>query len=309
LLQLLPSSEGAAVRSALRLVTVLIIGATGQVGAALGAEARREHAGDVVLASRRSHAGLRVELGMPESVDGLLDAVRPAHVFLAAAVTNVAWCEANEDEAFRINVAGTAAVAEACSRIDATLVFFSTDYVFDGADGPYVDDAETRPINVYGRHKLEAEKVVRAAADRNIVIRTCQVFGADNRRANFVLRTVDTIRSGREVAAATDMYGTPTYADDLAVCALALADGQHAGVWHVAGPTFLSRYDLAIRTAESFSLSKSLIVPVVADQFSDGVDRPRMAGLLPTKLRDVEQCRLRSLEDALNVLARLETYP
>lgn len=288
---------------------ILVIG-TGQVGTATEAEARA-HAGvdDVVVASRRPDAALRLDLTAPATMEAVIDAVRPTHVFLAAAATNVAWCEANEDESYRVNVAGTADVVDVCARIDATLIFFSSDYVFDGSRGPYAEDAEAQPINVYGEHKLKAETIVLAGARRNIVIRTCQVFGPDSRRANFVLRTIDTLRIGRELQAPTDLYGTPTYTADVARIAITLALGDHAGIWHVAGPTFLSRYDLALRIADRFSLERSLIVPIQADQLRDGVRRPRKAGLVSMRVATIPQCQLGSLDDSMTALANHEASP
>src|SRR6185295_6759642 len=97
-----------------------------------------------------------------------------------------------------------------------SFTFISSDYVFDGIAGPYREDEATNPINVYGAHKLEAEAITLAADGANLVVRTCQVFGDDPRRTNFVVRVADRLRAGETVEAAGDLFGTPTYAPDLA---------------------------------------------------------------------------------------------
>ncbi|MGZ8527403.1 MAG: SDR family oxidoreductase, partial [Candidatus Limnocylindrales bacterium] len=254
---------------------VLIIGASGQVGRQLLAELARRHEHlDVVAASRSDpDATLRVELEHPETVERLIVAIRPDHVILAAGATNVVWCQAHPTASRTINVLGTAAAAAAAKNVDATLTFISTDYVFDGTDGPNGEEDATNPINVYGADKLAAETVVLAANPANLVIRTCQVFGADLRRTNFVLRTVDRLRRGETVEAAGDLFGTPTYAPDLARALIQLTLSRRTGIWHVAGERFLSRYELATAAAAAFTCKSGAIVEVSGDQMDDPVNR------------------------------------
>ena len=182
------------------------------------------------------------------------------------------------------NVLGTAAAARAARRVGASLTFVSSDYVFDGADGPYGEDDATHPINVYGAHKLEAEAAVAEAGPTNLVVRTCQVFGPDPRRANFVIRVADALRSERVVEVAGDLFGTPTPVADLARVVIELTLSRERGIWHVAGDTFLSRYELALLVADVFHGEPRLIVEVAADQMNDPVKRPRRAGLRNDRL-------------------------
>jgi dTDP-4-dehydrorhamnose reductase len=95
-----------------------------------------------------------------------------------------------------------------------------------------------------------------------IVVRTCQVFGADPRRANFVLRITDQVRAGREVRAAVDLFGTPTRVDDLAETMLSFTLGSDRGPMHVAGPEYLSRFDLAQRVATAAGADINLVIGV-----------------------------------------------
>lgn len=287
----------------------MIVGATGQLGSGLVTRATA-HPGvrRVIAASREANArAVRIDLTEPATAESALQTIRPHLVILAAAATNVAWCEANPGKARQVNVDGTAAVAEACRRVDARLVFYSTDYVFDGAAGPYAEDAPTHPINIYGAHKLEAEQAVLGESDRNLVIRTCQVFGEDRHRRNYVLRVADQLRHGEAVRAAVDLFGTPTYAADLATVTLELIDQRASGVWHVGGPDFVSRHELALQVASCFGLDASTIEASGVDEMPDGVERPRLAGLRCTRLGEAA-IRLRSLAEALADLAARDTH-
>lgn len=285
--------------------TVLVIGATGQVGRELVLELEQESRRiDVIGAARSSpHPGLRFELERPESVAKLVSSTRPDFVVLTAAATNVAWCQEHPGASRKVNVAAVEAAAVASREADVKLTFISTDYVFDGISGPYDEDGPTNPINVYGAHKLEAEAAVLGAAGRNLVVRTCQVFGNDPRRANFVLRLADRLKNGEVVEVAGDLFGTPTFAVDLARNLIDLTLGSATGVWHVAGSTFLSRYELACRSASAFGYSPDRITQITSEEMHEQVNRPRRAGLMNRRLADAGIGRLTPLDDALQLLA------
>jgi dTDP-4-dehydrorhamnose reductase len=287
---------------------VLVIGATGQVGRELVAELTRRSGPLDVVAAARSHPdpARQVELERPETIERLVLALEPDHVILAAAATNVAWCELNPDTSRTINVLGTEAAALAARRVGASFTFISTDYVFDGDGGPYLEDAPTNPINAYGAHKLEAEAAVMAADSDNLVVRTCQVFGDDPRRTNFVVRVADRLRRGETIEAAGDLFGTPTYASDLVRALIELTLSCASGIWHVAGDRFLSRYELANMAAAAFGCERGAIVEVAAEHMDDPVNRPRRAGLRNGRLENAGLRLISPLPEALAALAARE---
>jgi dTDP-4-dehydrorhamnose reductase len=287
---------------------VLVIGATGQVGRELVAELTRRRGSLDVVAAARSHSdpARQVQLERPETIERLVFAVGPNHVILTAAATNVAWCEEHPDESRTINVLGTEAAALAARRIGASFTFISTDYVFDGVSGPYGEDEPTNPINVYGAHKLDAEAAVVAADSANLVVRTCQVFGDDPRRTNFVVRVADRLRADQTVEAAGDLFGTPTYAPDLARALAELTLSRARGIWNVAGDTFLSRYELATMVADAFGCERGSIVEVAADRMQDPANRPRRAGLRNGRLEAAGVHLITRLPEALAELVARE---
>jgi dTDP-4-dehydrorhamnose reductase len=284
---------------------VLVIGSTGQVGRELVAELIRHPTPlDVVAASRSDpEPDRQVRLEQPDTVDRVVRAARPNHVILTAAATNVGWCEEHPDDSRAINVEGTEAAALAAHQVGASFTFVSSDYVFDGSAGPYPETASTHPINVYGAHKLEAEEAVMVANARNLIVRTCQVFGDDPRRTNFVVRVVDRLRHGERAEAAGDLFGTPTYAPDLARVLAELTLTGASGIWNVVGETYLSRYELAKMAAAAFGCERDGIVEVASDQMGDPVNRPRRAGLRNDRLAAVGMRMMTPLDRALAELA------
>jgi len=288
-----------------RAARVLVVGSHGQVGRELVAElARRRGRFDVSVAAR-SHPdpALQVRLEEPETIEHLVRDLAPDHVILTAAATNVAWCETHAEESRRINVLGTAATASAASRVGASFAFISTDYVFDGTSGPYGEAEPTNPINVYGAHKLEAEAAVMSVDARNLIVRTCQVFGDDPRRTNFVARVADQLRAAQTIEAAADLFGTPTFAPDLARTLVELTLSRASGIWNVAGDTFLSRYELAKHVADAFGFERRSIVEVAASRMEDPVNRPRRSGLRNDRLEGAGLHSMTPLPEALQELA------
>lgn len=243
-------------------MTVMVIGAHGQLGRAVTA------IDDSIVAIARSGTASTADLRDRDSLRRVIT-LRPHHVILTAAYTNVAGCETDPD-AWLVNVEGTQAVVEEAAAVGSTVTFISTDYVFDGAAGPYDEGAPTHPLNAYGRQKLAAEQVV-LAVPGNLVVRTCQVFGPDPRRANFVLRVADQLHRGEPVRASGRMLGTPTYAPDLASALIRLTTGGATGIRHVVGDELLSRFDLARRVARASGADPDLITEVHVE---DGVRRP-----------------------------------
>lgn len=284
---------------------ILVLGATGQVGRAVSQVARVRNPQLALVEAARSSpdAALRFSLDDPPSLEKVIRRIAPRHTILAAAATSVAWCEANPEAARRVNVDGTEVVAAVCRAVGSSLTFISTDYVFDGTTAPSGEADPVAPRVEYGRQKLAAESIVLGTHPGNLVVRTCQVFGPDPRRKNFVLATIDRLTAGERVSVAADLFGTPTYAPDLAAMLLDLTVGGRTGVWHVAGASFLSRYDLALAAAAAFGVTSPALTPVRAEQLGDGVPRPPRAGLRNERLDAEGLARMTPLATALADLA------
>jgi dTDP-4-dehydrorhamnose reductase len=255
----------------------LIIGASGLVGGAL----RDAFPESIGTFHRSAVEGLLpLDIRDADAVGQLVRRSAPDLVLLPAAQPNVDGCERAPGESAQVNVAGTRHVAEAAAAIGARLVFFSTDYVFDGQAGPYPPDAEPAPINVYGRHKLEAERIVRATVADHLIVRACGVYGFHRAGLNFVMALVRNARDKKRMLVPDDQWGTPTSAENLAAAVRELALGGVRGTVHPVGPDYLARIDFARLAAEVFDLKdRSFLAAVSTRELAQPAARPLRGGL------------------------------
>ncbi len=259
--------------------SILVVGGTGHTGGILR---RLLSAGHRVCATGfERKADERFDLAAPSD---LVVRLKPETIFIAGGWTNVDRCEGRPEEAMRVNGAGAGHVAEQAKRVGAFVVYFSTDYVFDGMSGPYPEDAEPAPINHYGRSKLEGERRVAESGARCAIVRSSLVYGHHPGGSNFFMQVLDRFRRGEPQPAFHDQFLTPTWAEDLARAALRLAEERREGIHHVAGPRFLSRVEFCLELAQAFGSPTSLVRPVRAADVPSRSRRPLKAGL--TSLRD-----------------------
>ncbi len=216
---------------------ILLLGANGQVGT----ELRRSLAplGEVVAATRGGTLadGARCEIAdfdAPASLPALVERVAPDVVVNAAAYTAVDRAESERGAAFRTNAEAPAMLASACAALDALLVHYSTDYVFDGsADRPYREDDPTAPLGVYGESKLAGEQAIRASGARHLVLRTAWVYAAHG--GNFLLTMLRLAKERDTLRVVADQVGSPTPAWLIAdiTARLLQADGGRSGTWNL----------------------------------------------------------------------------
>lgn len=222
----------------------------------------------------------RLDVSDEASLSALVREIQPAVVMHTAAFTNVDGCETERGLAWRVNVEGTANVARSCREVGAKLVHLSSDYIFDGARGPYSEEDEPCPICYYGLTKWESEKRVQATLDDHIIVRTTILYGyAAHVRPNFVVWVINMLRSGKRTRIVADQVGTPTLADNLAQMMLRAVALDKQGVYNMVGGELIDRYGFALAIAERFALDASLIEPVATDQLQQTARRPLRAGL------------------------------
>jgi len=235
----------------------------------------------------------------PKEVSALLARVKPAVVYLPVANPHVDWCEEHPEEAYEINVKATLGVAKMAVDQGAKPVFYSTDYVFDGEKGPYDEEAPTRPLQVYGRHKLEVEEGLLKFSRDALILRTAVVFGREHQGKNFVYTMRRMLGSGRTMQVPMDQISSPTYAQSLAEYSVRLALQGERGVFNVVGADTLSRYEFALKAAEVFGWNPDLIQPVSSDQLHQKARRPLRAGLVMGKAPSAVNLAPLAVETAL----------
>ena len=253
---------------------LLITGATGTLGAAF-ARVAESRALPHRLLSRQE-----LDIADPASVERVLEGAGAWAVVNAAGYVRVDDAERERGVCFRENALGAAMLARACASQGVRLVTFSSDLVFGGVGRaePYVETDEVAPLNVYGRSKAEAERLVLGALPSALVVRTSAFFGPWD-EYNFVHAALSTLARGEEFVAADDAYVTPTYVPDLAhACLDLLIDGE-GGVWHIANTCAVTWADFARRAARQAGLDEHLVKGVPARDLNLAAPRPAYSAL------------------------------
>jgi len=248
-------------------VKVLVTGAGGQLGQDL-LDAFADH--DVVGLTR-AQLDVTDEAAVTQAVASL----RPALVINAAAATDVDGCESDAEVAHRANALGPWWLARACERTGATLVTFSTDYVFDGdapsgpGGGPrgYVEGDPVAPLSVYGRSKAAGEQLVRETLREHHIVRTAWVSGARGR--NFVRTMLRLAAEGGPLRVVDDQTGSPTTTRDLAAAVRRLAVSGRYGTIHLVNEGMATWFDVAAEI-----LARSGRAVELAPQPSSAIARP-----------------------------------
>lgn len=284
----------------------LVIGASGQIGEHILLHARA--AGHEAHGTYFEHARpgfAHLDIRDSNQVESLVAKLHPNVVWLPAAIANVDYCEGHSDETFATNVKGLYHVLEAARRADARLVYFSSDYIFDGREGPYSENDVPRPLSEYGCQKLIAEHAVAVHAPDGLILRTTVVYGWESGEKNFVLQLLRKLRRGERMRVPSDQVGTPTYVSDLAKAAVALAETPAHGVFHLAGTDRVDRLTFAKSAARAFGLDPDLVEGVTTDELDQGAPRPLEAGLISH--RDRSGCpTLRGYAEGLRAMAAEE---
>jgi len=279
---------------------VLLIGAAVLVGRHVRAALEGR---DVVATYHHDpvEAGVPLDITDAPAVRKLVADVEPAAIVLAAADPYVEGAERDPAGTRRINVEAATVIRDAAR--DATLVVFSSEYVFDGTRLAYREGDPVAPLNEYGRQKVALEEVARSSP-RHLVLRVSGVFGAEPRRKNFVWQLVDRLRGGGTFDVPSDQMITPTDAASLGVALRELLDLGATGTFHAGGPEIMSREAFARTVVRAFGLDESKLHLRPTAELGLLAKRPPKAGLTDAKLQRVLGHGLRRAEEALADLAR-----
>lgn len=229
---------------------------------------------------------------------------KPDSIIHTAAMTNVDSCELEKEQCRQLNVGVVQVLAEICAELDIHFVHLSTDFIFDGENGPYPEEFEPSPLSYYGQSKLDAERVLTDSKCRSAILRTIIVYGvvSDMSRSNIVLWAKNALEKGQPVQVVDDQWRMPTLAEDLAEgCLLAVKKGAE-GVFNVSGSDMMSILDIVEAVADFWKLDKSLIQPISADSLNQAAKRPKKTGFVLEKAMGELGYRPRSFQEGLSIV-------
>jgi len=203
----------------------------------------------------------------------------PNFIVNAAAFTDVDGSETQRELCWQANVTGVENLVYAAQKIQARLIHISTDYVFDGASGPYRETDRPNPLGFYARSKLAGENVLLNSGANYAIARTMILYGTGWKiRPNFATWLINQLRLGKSARIVDDQFGNPTLASELAGALRVLAESGRNGIYHISGNEVLDRYHFAVKIAEVFDLDPRLIQPIKTGDLQQAAPRPLRSG-------------------------------
>lgn len=235
----------------------------------------------------------------------VFDKYQPDVLIHTAAMTNVDTCETDTEGCNKLNVDAVQYLINACLKHQTFFCHLSTDFIFDGSNGPYTEEANPNPISVYGESKLKAEELLIKSNIRWAIARTVLVFGivADMSRSNIILWVKKSLEEGKGIKVVTDQFRTPTLAEDLAIGCWLIAEKEIEGIFNISGEDFLTPYEMAIKTADFFHLPKELIEKADSSTFQQAAKRPPRTGFILDKAKKLLGYQPRSFDEGIALVA------
>jgi len=231
------------------------------------------------------------------SLKQAIESARPDVVVNCAAYTAVDRAETEQDAAYRVNVLGARNVSQAARRAGARVVYFSTDYVFDGtASEPYDEEAPTGPLSVYGRTKLQGEQATREANPDHLILRLAWMYGSTGH--NFVRTILRLAREKDELRIVDDQVGSPTFTEDVVHQLWTAIEDGCSGTYHCVNTGQASWYEFASQIVR-LSGSAVPVVPITSVDYPTAARRPAFSALSDRRLELEHLNTMRPWQDAL----------
>lgn len=263
------------------------------------------------LKVQEGYTYFEMNIGDRESVNNALGKYMPHVVINTAAMTNVDACETARDEAELLNATSVNFMVERLAELQKEksgyqchFIHLSTDFIFDGEDGPYDETAMPNPLSHYAATKLRGEVFAMQKAVKWSILRTIIVYGIadDMSRSNLVLWAKGALEKGQKINVVDDQFRSPTLAEDLAEGCILCAEKGAAGIFNISGEKTNSILELVHKVADYWKLDKSLVNPVSSATINQPAKRPPRTGFIIDKAKEVLDYKPHSFEEGLAVL-------
>lgn len=245
-----------------------------------------------------------LDIGNEEQVGEVFSKAKPHAVIHTAAMTNVDACESDKEGCDRLNVEAVKYIVNACEKHNVHLIHISTDFIFDGKEGPLDEEAIPHPLSYYGWSKLKGEEIVRAGKAKWAILRTVLVYGVvhDMSRSNIVLWAKGALEKGQPIKVVDDQFRTPTLAEDLALGCFLAENKEAEGIYNISGEDFMSIYELVERVAKFYGLSAGQMQRSDSSSLNQPARRPPITGFKLDKARRELGYNPHSFEEGLAIV-------
>ena len=250
--------------------------------------------GENRLVSKDGYQYAELDITDYKNVESVFKTYLPDVVINTAAMTNVDACETDKENCWLMNVSAVDNQVKVLTELQNKdpdykphFIHLSTDFLFEGKQGPLDEHAERKPLSYYGESKLAAEKIVESSSLHWAIVRTVLVYGiVDNMsRSNIVLWVKQNLEQGKPINVVNDQFRTPTLAEDLADGCILIAEKKARGVYNISGSDFLSILEIAHLVADYYKLDKSLIKPSKSADINQPAKRPPITGFIIDKAK------------------------
>ena len=220
-----------------------------------------------------------------DDVLSLVTKLKPNYIINTAAMTNVDQCEDDKEECWGLNVNAVKHLKNAAQQVGSFLLHLSTDFIFDGENGPYLEDAKPSPLSYYGESKLAAEQILLESSIDFAIARTVLVYGITEKmsRSNIILWVKNSLEEGKNLTIVDDQWRSPTLAEDLAMGCFLIVKNHAKGIFNISGKDVLTPYEMAMQTVDFFKLDATLIEKTDGSKFQQKAKRPPKTGFIIDK--------------------------
>jgi dTDP-4-dehydrorhamnose reductase len=210
---------------------------------------------------------------------------KPDVILHCGALTHVDYCEQNEQESYEKTVVSTLNVIQVAKACGAKMVYISTDYVFDGVEGPYTELAKVNPLSIYAKHKYEAEQSVLTEIGNALVLRVTNVYGEEVRGKNFIARIIQQCLDQQKLTLTLpyDQFASPTNAWDIARAMYLLLKDNKKGIYHIGSTDYMNRVALALQVLKHFPDAEYDLIPKSTLELNQPAKRPLLGGFVTLK--------------------------
>ena len=291
---------------------ILITGSNGLLGQKLLHKLRKDSSVQLIATSKgenrvsckEGYTYFDLDITNNDAVAKFISIEKPQVVINTAAMTNVDLCEDEKKACDALNVDAVKYLADACANIDAHLIQISTDFIFDGENGPYKEEDEPNPLSYYGLSKLKSEQVLQAHSVKWTILRTIIVFGVGENlsKGNIVLWAKGALAKGDPLNIIDDQFRAPTLAEDLADICILAAKKKALGIFNASGKDIMSIYEIVERIAKHYGNTTENLNKISTATLNQTAGRPPRTGFILDKSRKVLGYNPHSFEESLAII-------